>query len=73
MADTTESQASRRMTFKESIIALLVAKVNLSQEKAEQVFDLVMTYIKDHPHQLMAYINNLRTRGMVGELRNFFN
>lgn len=73
MSDIKESQAAKKMTMKESLISLLVAKVNLSQDKAEQVFDLAMTYIKEHPHQLLAYINNLRTGGTSDEVKSFFN
>ena len=72
MSDLTASQDSQRMTMKDSIIALLVTKVNLSQEKAEQVFEIAMTYIKDHPHQLLIYINNLRTGNPTAKLKNFF-
>ena len=73
MSEIKESRASKTMTLKENIISLLVAKVNLSQDKAEQVFDIVITYIKDYPHQLLVYINNLRTAGTEKEMRNFFN
>ena len=73
MEDVTESPESRPMTLKDSVISLLIAKVNLSQDKAEQVFDIAMTYIKEHPYQLLAYIDNLRSGGAAGDLRNFFN
>jgi hypothetical protein len=73
MSDTNESQTSKKSAMRENIISLLVKNVNLSQDKAEQVFDIAMTYIKEHPHQLLVYVNNLRTGGATKEMRNFFN
>jgi hypothetical protein len=73
MSDLTASQEDSRMPMKDNIISLLVTKLNLTHEKAEQVFEVAMSYIKEHPHQLLVYINQLRTGSATGELKTFFN
>jgi hypothetical protein len=73
MSDLSELQASRRVTMKDNLVSLLVAKADLSQEKAQQVFDIVMQYIKDNPHQLTAYLRNGETSSEAGKTGNFFN
>jgi hypothetical protein len=73
MPNLSELQASRRVTMKDNIVALLVAKADLRQDKAKQVFDIVMNYIKDNPHQLTAYLRNVETGSEAGKTGSFFN
>jgi hypothetical protein len=59
--------------MKEQILSLLIAKVGISEEKAEQVVDTIFDYIRQHPHQLTAYLENGTSGSMVNRLGNFFN
>jgi hypothetical protein len=58
---------------KEQLVSLLVSKVGLDQEKAEQAVDTILSYVKDNPQQLTAYLGKLpgglgdKLGGMFGD------
>ena len=45
--------------MKEQLVSLLVSKVGLDQEKAEQSVDTVLNFFKDHPEQVSAVLGKL--------------
>ena len=59
--------------MKEQILSLLITKVGLNEEKAEQVVDTIFDYIRQHPHQLTAYLENGTSGSLANRLGNFFN
>ena len=58
--------------MKEQLVSLLVSKVGLDQQKAEQAVDTVLDYIKNNPQQLSALTDKLpgglgdKLGGMLG-------
>jgi hypothetical protein len=44
---------------KEQLVSLLISKVGLDQQKAEQAVDTVLGYVKDNPEQLSSYLGKL--------------
>jgi hypothetical protein len=44
---------------REQLVSLLISKVGLDQQKAEQAVDTVLSYVKDNPQQLSSYLGNL--------------
>jgi len=50
---------------KEQLVSLLVSKVGLDQEKAEQSVDTVLDFLKNNPEQLSSYLGKLP--GGLGE------
>lgn len=59
--------------MKEQILSLLISQVGLNREKAEQVVETVFDYIRQHPHQLTAYLENSTSGSLANRLGNFFN
>ncbi|MEW6130718.1 MAG: hypothetical protein AB1757_27050 [Acidobacteriota bacterium] len=59
--------------MKEHIVTLLMNKVGLTYEKAEQVFEIVMTYIQEHPQHLSSYMSRAGVGSEQGYPGNFFN
>lgn len=51
--------------MKEQLVSLLVSKVGLDQEKAEQAIDTVLNYIKENPDQASSLLGKLP--GGLGE------
>jgi hypothetical protein len=51
--------------MKEQLVSLLVSKVGLDQEKAEQAIDTVLNYIKENPDQAASLLGKLP--GGLGE------
>lgn len=45
--------------MKDQLVALLVSKVGLDQEKAEQSVDTVLNFLKDHPEQVSSLLDKL--------------
>jgi hypothetical protein len=58
---------------KEQLVSLLISKVGLDQEKAEQAVDTILGYVKDNPEQLSSYLGKLpgglgdKLGGMFGD------
>ena len=59
--------------MKEQLVSLLVSKVGLDQQKAEQAVDTILSYVKDNPEQLTSYLGKLpgglgdKIGGMFGD------
>lgn len=51
--------------MKEQLVSLLVSKVGLDQEKAEQAIDTVLGFLKEHPEQAASLLGKLP--GGLGE------
>ena len=45
--------------MKEQLVSLLVSKVGLDQEKAEQSVDTVLNFFKEHPEQASSLLGKL--------------
>ncbi|MGA9768345.1 MAG: hypothetical protein WBV94_04840 [Blastocatellia bacterium] len=45
--------------MKEQLVALLVSKVGLDQEKADQAVDTVLNFFKEHPDQVSSLLGKL--------------
>ena len=58
--------------MKEQLISLLVSKVGLDQQKAEQSVDTVLEYIKDNPQQLSSYLEKFGAGGIADKLGGMF-
>jgi hypothetical protein len=58
--------------MKEQLVSLLVSKVGLDQEKAEQSVETIMGYIKDNPEQLTAYLEKFGLGGIGNKLGGLF-
>jgi hypothetical protein len=54
--------------MKEELVSLLVSKVGLDQEKAEQAVDTVLEYIKNNPQQLTSFLEKAGLGGVAGKL-----
>ena len=54
--------------MKEQLVSLLVSKVGLDQQKAEQSVDTVLEYIKDNPQQLSSYLEKFGAGGIADKL-----
>ncbi len=52
--------------MKEQLVSLLVSKVGLDQEKADQAVDTVLGYLKDNPQQLASYLDKFGA-GAIGD------
>jgi hypothetical protein len=58
--------------MKDQLVSLLVSKVGLDQQKAEQSVDTVLDYIKNNPEQLSSLTDKLpgglgdKLGGMLG-------
>jgi hypothetical protein len=58
--------------MKEQLAALLVSKVGLDQEKADQAVDTVLNFFKEHPDQVSSLLGKLpgglgdKLGGMLG-------
>jgi hypothetical protein len=58
---------------REQLVSLLISKVGLDQQKAEQAVDTVLSYVKDNPEQLSSYLGKLpgglgdKIGGMFGD------
>jgi hypothetical protein len=58
---------------REQLVSLLISKVGLDQQKAEQAVDTVLGYVKDNPEQLSSYLGKLpgglgdKIGGMFGD------
>jgi len=53
---------------KDQLISLLVSKVGLDQQKAEQAVDTVLEYIKNNPQQLSSYLEKFGAGGIADKL-----
>jgi len=58
--------------MKEQLISLLVSKVGLDQQKAEQSVDTVLEYIKNNPQQLSSYLEKFGAGGIADKLGGMF-
>ena len=58
--------------MKEQIISLLISKVGLSQDKAEQTVEAVFDYISQHPHQLTSYLDHFAPNTLKNGVGGFF-
>jgi hypothetical protein len=45
--------------MKEQLVSLLVAKVGLDEEKANQAVDTVLNFFKEHPDQVSSLLGKL--------------
>ena len=45
--------------MKDQLVSLLVSKVGLDQEKAEQSVDTVLNFFKEHPEQAASVLGKL--------------
>ena len=54
--------------MKEQLVSLLVSRVGLDQEKAEQAVDTVLGYIKENPQQLTSYLDKFGAGGIGDKL-----
>jgi len=51
--------------MKEQLVSLLVSKVGLDQEKADQAVDTILNFFKEHPDQVSSLLGKLP--GGLGE------
>jgi nucleoid DNA-binding protein len=58
--------------MKEQLVALLVSKVGLDQQRAEQAVDTVLDFIKNNPEQASALLGKL-PGGLGEKLGGMFN
>ena len=58
--------------MKEQLVSLLVSKVGLDHEKAEQSVDTILNYIKENPEQLKPYLEKLGLGGIADKLGGMF-
>jgi hypothetical protein len=42
--------------MKEQLVSLLISKVGLDEEKANQAVDTVLNFVKDNPEQITEYL-----------------
>lgn len=59
------------MFMKEQLVSLLVSKVGLDQEKAEQSVETIMGYIQENPQQLTSYLEKFGLGGIADKLGGF--
>jgi hypothetical protein len=45
--------------MKEQLVALLVSKVGLDEQKADQAVDTVLNFFKEHPDQVSSLLGKL--------------
>jgi hypothetical protein len=45
--------------MKEQLVSLLVSKVGLDQEKADQAVDTILNFFKEHPDQVSSLLGKL--------------
>jgi hypothetical protein len=53
--------------MKEQLISLLVSKVGLDKQKAEQAADVVLEYIKNNPGQFSSFLEKAGLGGAAGK------
>ncbi len=58
--------------MKEELISLLVSKIGLDQQKAEQAVEAVLEYIKNNPQQFTSLLEKAGLGGMAGKLGGLF-
>lgn len=58
--------------MKEQLVSLLVTKVGLDQQKAEQSVDTVLDYIKNNPQQLTSYLDRFGAGGIGDKIGGLF-
>ena len=58
--------------MKEEVVSLLVSKIGLDQQKAEQAVDAVLEYIKNDPQQCTFILKQAGLGGMAGKLGGLF-
>ncbi|MCI0485418.1 MAG: hypothetical protein L0229_02345 [Blastocatellia bacterium] len=56
--------------MKEQLISLLVSKVGLDQQKAEESVNAVLNYIKNNPQQVTSYLEGTGLGNIAGTLGN---
>lgn len=54
--------------MKEQLVSLLVSKVGLDEEKANQAVDTVLGFVKDHPEQITEYLGKAGLGGVADKL-----
>ena len=58
--------------MKEQLISLLISKVGLDQQKAEQAVDTVLEYVKTNPQQVTSYIQSAGGGGLADKIGGMF-
>ena len=58
--------------MREQLVALLVSKVGLDEEKAGQAVDTVLDYVKSNPQELTAYLEKFGAGGLTDKIGGFF-
>jgi len=54
--------------MKEQLISLLVERVGLDQQKAEQSVTTILEYVKSNPQQLTSYLESASGGGIAKSL-----
>jgi nucleoid DNA-binding protein len=54
--------------MKEQLVALLVSKVGLDEEKANQAVDTVLGYVQENPAQITEYLSKFGAGGIAEKL-----
>ena len=58
--------------MKEQLVSLLIAKVGLDEEKANQAVDTVLNFVRDHPEQISEYLGKVGLSGVAETLGGMF-
>jgi hypothetical protein len=58
----------RRQEMKEQLVSLLISKVGLDEEKANQAVDTVLDFVKDNPEQITEYLSKFGLGGVAEKL-----
>lgn len=54
--------------MKEQLVSLLISKVGLDEEKANQAVDTVLDFVKDNPEQITEYLSKFGMGGVAEKL-----
>jgi hypothetical protein len=54
--------------MKEQLVSLLISKVGLDEEKANQAVDTVLNFVKDNPEQITEYLGKAGLGGVAEKL-----
>jgi hypothetical protein len=58
--------------MKEQLVSMLVSRIGLDQQKAEQAVDTVLEYIKDNPQQISSYLQSVGAGGLADKIGGMF-
>jgi hypothetical protein len=58
--------------MKEQLVSLLVSRIGLDQQKAEQAVDTVLEYVKENPQQISSYLQSVGGGGLADKIGGMF-